>query len=188
MRRLACLLLLVSCVRRVPPLTEALDDARSLVAKGGGTARDRALAGFAAWMYDADVQKAEHLFSSALTIDAKEPYALMGQLLLARRAGLPNEERRLALPLLEGAPKHPLAIIAARSLVDHGSVAVSLDETLLSAAPKILPTLRGDAAHLFRLALNSLALERGAIGPTRWAKEAGLVTEQEQEEEAGKPR
>lgn len=180
LRRLlpALLLLSVACLRRAPAPTEALDDAVARVATGAASARQYALAGFAALFADSDPVKARAHFDSALAKDAGEPWALWGQLTLAERVSRADRGVSVALDLVERAPTHPLAALAARYVLDHVTVAKASDDDVLARAPGLLA--RGplaDTAHLLRAAIAAIAEARGDVGLVeRTLRDMGVPT------------
>ncbi|HLL52424.1 MAG TPA: hypothetical protein VK447_02700, partial [Myxococcaceae bacterium] len=157
------LLSLAGCPKRVPSSsTESLDEAAQSAQAPEATARSLALAGFQAYLVGGDAKTAQARFDAALVKDASEPYALYGQLVMARRRALPGRALRLALDLCERAPSHPLSTAGARYVLDITGTAVPLDDEILARAPKALAAgAAGDAAHLLRSAVASI---RGARG------------------------
>lgn len=166
------------CPKRVVAPTEVLDLARGRVAAGSGTATDLALSGFASWLIDKDVEAASKRFEEALKADSGDPFALYGQVLLARRAARPERALGAALTLCERASKHPLASIAARVVLESVGLSTSTDKHISDVGPGLLPRLSGDAAHLLRAALAVIASHRGDTqARQRWQHEAGVVTQ-----------
>lgn len=161
-RRLLAVLLvaLAGCAPRTSPtemLTRASTDAHQ-----GAAARTLALAGFHAYLVQADAAQAQRRFDEALQKDRAEPYALYGQLLLAHRRGHPERALAAALDLCEHAPRHPLAAAAARYALEASETAGPLDEQLLQrAGPALAAGLAGDAALVLRAAVARLQANRG---------------------------
>src|SRR5438445_11660463 len=84
---IALALLLAGCPRRVPSATYALESAQQSADAPDASARTLALAGYHAWLLQSDPARAQQRFDQALAKDPAEPYALYGQLLMARRRG-----------------------------------------------------------------------------------------------------
>ncbi|HVE83359.1 MAG TPA: tetratricopeptide repeat protein [Myxococcales bacterium] len=156
--RAAALLLWAGCAH--PPRgTEALEQARQRPDQGP---RAAALAGFHAYLVDADAAAAQKRFDQALQKDAAEPYALAGKMLLERRRAHPERGLQFALDLCERAPRHPLAAFGARYALDMAGAAVPLDEEILKRGAKALASgLDADAAQLIRGAMAHILGVRG---------------------------
>lgn len=167
-----------ACPRRVVPPTYALTEAARLAEAGDADARELALAGFHALLLEADVDKAKARFDAAVAADAAEPWALYGQLHLARRAEKPDRALTAALDLIERAPAHPLAAVAARAVLDVSTDAKALDDDIARRVPSLLGAgTPGDTAHLLRSALTSLALREAELSPlAQVAKDMGMPT------------
>jgi tetratricopeptide (TPR) repeat protein len=158
---LALGLLLSACAHR-SGLT--LDDAARAVAKGSRAPAPLALAGFHALLVEPDVEKARAHFDESLAADPAQPWALWGQVVLALRSAHPERATEAALSLLEQHPTHPLAAAAARLLLDVSGQAASSDALLVERGPRVLERgLPGDAGHLLRSALATIALARGDL-------------------------
>jgi tetratricopeptide (TPR) repeat protein len=120
-----------------------------------------ALAGFDAFLVKGDVEKARLFFVSALKKDQGEPYALMGEWVLARHDGHPERALQRALWLLERQGRHPLASLAARYVGDLAGNATPLDDLILSEGQKALQKeLAPDAALLLRGAMAGILQDR----------------------------
>ncbi len=147
----ATLLAVTSCARRPPSATAQLEEAADAATDAKASPRTLALAGFHAWLVKADVEQAQVRFDDAVArSSAAEPWALLGQLLLARRHGDPKA-LSIALDLCERAPTHPLASVAARMALDLAGTAVPLDELILTRGQKALDAgALGDTAQLLR--------------------------------------
>ena len=109
-----------------------------------------------------DAEAARGRFDAALAKDANDPYALMGQNLLARRAGAMDRALTAALELVARAPQHPLAVPAARYILDQVGTSPELDDVILKGAQKALDAgALGEAAQLLRGCQMGVALVRG---------------------------
>src|SRR5258705_7840718 len=117
-RALLVLVLASACVYRVSSPTRALEDAEKAASDPRASAHTLALAGFHAWLMQNDTDKARGRFAAAIGADAKEPFALYGQAMLALRASKPEEAVVAALDLCERAPRHPLCSSASRIIFD----------------------------------------------------------------------
>lgn len=164
-RRLALLLstltLAVACTRRVAPPTEALDDALADVADGDAKARSWALAGLHALFAASDAEKARAMLDTAVQRDAGDPWALWGQWLLAERQTRSDRAMGIALDLIERNPGHPLAVAAARFVLDRATLSAQGDDTVLARAAVLLERpMLADAAHLLRAAVAAIAEAR----------------------------
>jgi len=162
----ALLVVLAGCPKRLEKPSgvspEAFEQASRQTLGPEATARAFALAGFSAYLSAADPKAAQARFDEALARDAREPYALLGELLLARRRGQPERALLAALDLCERAARHPLASVGARYILDMTGTAVSLDDQILAGAPKALAAgAAGDTAQLLRSALAGIAAQRG---------------------------
>lgn len=157
MRRLMILVLVVlagSCVRRVEPPTAMLERASAKVGSGSAESDALALAGFHALLVKASADEARARFEAALKTKPSEPWALYGLLVLSQRDAEPQRTLELALDLCERAPRHPLAVAAARVALDLASTAEGLDSRLRTRVPDVLTHgASGDVAHLLRAAL-----------------------------------
>lgn len=157
---------LTACPRRVVPPTEALEEAARKADAGSTRARVLALAGFHALWLEGDVEKARARFDAAVVADAAEPWALYGQLHLAQRAEQAGRALTIALDLIERAPTHPLASVAARVVLDVAGDAKATDDDIARRAPGLLAAgAPGDTAHLLRSALTTLALSNRDLSP-----------------------
>lgn len=154
-------LTLLGCVHRLASPLRTLDEAGASAAHGGASARTLALGGFHAWLSSSDVTLARSRFEAALQKDPTDPFALHGQLLIARHDGHPERALVLALTLLERAPRHPLASAAARAVGDMVGVSPDLDAEILKRAPVAFSRgLAGDAALLLRGAVGAIQSSR----------------------------
>jgi tetratricopeptide (TPR) repeat protein len=160
-RALVLLVGLSACHLQPASPRQFLESAASDAEGGAADARTLALAGFEAYLLRGDVEKAQSRFDASLQHDPAEPYALYGQLLLARRRGHLGAALSAALSLCERAPRHPLAASAARFVLDVAGAATPLDDLILQRAePALSAGLGGDAAHLMRSAVATIQGQR----------------------------
>jgi tetratricopeptide (TPR) repeat protein len=165
-RRLLALLALVAglagCPRRSPSATDALETAATRAQEGSGEARTLALAGFHAFLVAGDEDATRARFDAAIAKDPGEPYALMGQHLLARRVAAVDRALAAALELVARAPNHPLAVAAARYILDQVGTSPQMDETILKGAQRALDAgATGEVAQLLRGCRMGVFLVRG---------------------------
>jgi cellulose synthase operon protein C len=150
----AVVLVVLSCAPRVDPPTLALERAASHATAGTADAHELALAGFQALLMAGDAERARTWFDAALAKRADEPWALTGQMTLGFRTTNATKVVQSALDVCERAPRHPLAVVAARVVLDVVGQAKALDEVILARVPQVLAKLpSADAAHLLRAAL-----------------------------------
>jgi len=155
------LLFALSCAHRPSSPTDVLDRAARDSAGSAASARSLALAGFRSYLVEGDAKQAQGLFDAALKRDPSEPYSLYGQSLLAARLGRPDRVLEACLKLTEAAPQHPLAIAAARAILDLAGTSAPLDAMILAQVDKALAAgARGDTAHLLRTAAASIQVQR----------------------------
>src|SRR6185436_14600914 len=102
----------------------ALDDAAAR-SGSGADAHTQALAGFRALLIDGDAAKATALFDDAVKKNSGEPYALIGEVFIAQRSMQPQKALAASLALIEKNPKHALAPVAARVVLDTASLSLS---------------------------------------------------------------
>ncbi len=177
---LGCVVMLVlcSCAPRVDPPTLALERAAAHATAGSADAHELALAGFHALLVSSDAERARTWFDAALAKRADEPWALTGQMTLGLRTTNATKVVESALDLCERTPKHPLAVMAARVVLDLVGQAKALDELILKRVPGILtkgPSV--DAAHLLRAALANAELgAQDAAAQSRVLADLGMPT------------
>ncbi|HZJ55096.1 MAG TPA: hypothetical protein VFD38_13225, partial [Myxococcaceae bacterium] len=172
MRRVlsALVLALCACAHVPPSPTAVLDEAAGRAKDAGATPRTVALAGFHALLVENQPERARSLAQDALRRDAAEPYALALEEVLARRDGHPEAALDAALRLVLGAPRHPLATVAARQIQEMAGLASSLDARILAEAPRALAAgAGGETAVLLRQALAQLQFlaDRPELAETR---------------------
>ena len=155
-----------------------LDEAAGRAKDAGAPARTVALAGFHAFLVENQPDRARTLAEDALHRDPGEPYALTLVQVLALREGHPEVALDAALRLVQAAPKHPLATVAARQIQESAGLASSLDARILAEAPKALAAgAAGETAVLLRQTLAQLQFldEKPELAETRAA--AGVPAE-----------
>jgi tetratricopeptide (TPR) repeat protein len=153
---------LTGCPRRSPSATDALDEAATQAQAGNGEARTLALAGFHAFLVAGDMEGARARFDAAVAKDPGEPYALMGQHLLARRVAAMDRALAASLELVGRAPSHPLSVAAARYILDQVGTSPEQDETILRGVQRSLDAgASGEVAQLLRGARMGIFLVRG---------------------------
>jgi tetratricopeptide (TPR) repeat protein len=165
-RGLFALLLLLAgltgCPRRSPSATDVLETAAKQAQEGNSEARTLAFAGFHAYLVAGDTAGAQARFDAAVAKDPGEPYALMGQHLLARRAAAVDRALAAALELVGRAPNHPLAVAATRYMLDQIGTSPEMDEAILRGAQRALEAgATGEAAQLLRGCRMGVFLVRG---------------------------
>jgi tetratricopeptide (TPR) repeat protein len=173
-----CALLSTGCAHLSFTRSDVLAEAATSVASGGGSPRAQALAGFHALLLEGKTEHGAALFAHALAGNPKEPWGLYGQILLAEQAALPQRVLALALELVDHAPRHPLAAVAARLVLSIAGSARSTDAVIQHRVPKLLDRgPEGDAAYLLRTALATTFLEQGPTGAySRTIAELGTLT------------
>ena len=172
-RLLPVLVLALSACAHVPPSpTTVLDQAAGQARDAGAPPRTLALAAFHALLVENQPERARTLAEDALRRDPAEPYALALQGVLARRDGHPAAALDAALRLVQAAPRHPLAVVAAREIQDAAGMAGSLDARSLAEAPRALAAgAGGETAVLLRSTLTQLQFlhDRPELAETRAA-------------------
>ncbi|HZZ86191.1 MAG TPA: hypothetical protein VFE30_16800 [Anaeromyxobacteraceae bacterium] len=161
LRPILALLLAAACACAGPRPRSPLDEAAAS-AGPGASARVLAQAGWHDLLGNDPARAGERLRAAAER-DPGEPWAREGLALLARRGLDEAEETRQLLALVAGAPRHPLAEPALRrlsALAERGPARAA--EVERGLAPLLTAgSLRGNAAARARLALASLAQQRG---------------------------
>ncbi|RKH32829.1 DUF3858 domain-containing protein [Corallococcus sicarius] len=160
-----------------------LESAAERAGQGDVEARTLAFAGFHAYLVAGDVNLAQQRFDAAVQKDPGDPYALEGQALLARRKGQSDRALAASLELVKRAPRHPLAAIAARYVLDRVGTSRAEDDALLKGVDAGLAAgAQGETAYLLRaarLAVASLradtAVQAQALKDLGGAGEATLV-------------
>jgi len=165
-RGLLALLALVAglsgCAHRSASATDVLESAAERAQSGSGEARTLALAGFHAYLVKGDAEAARARFDAAIAKDPGDPYALIGQHLLARRLAATDRALTAALELVQRAPTHPLAVPAARYILDQVGTSPELDAVILKGSRKALEAgAVGEAAQLLRGCQLGAALVQG---------------------------
>ena len=164
-RGLAALLLAapaLHCAHRAASPTSLLDEAAERGEERNASGRTLALAGFHAYLVKADPGLAQQRFDAALARDASDPYGLFGQHLLARRQVQPARALAAALHLVERAPRHPLALPAARYALEAVGTSPTDDALIRTGARSALSRgAAGEVAQLLRSALVAVHAARG---------------------------
>ncbi|GEJ59503.1 hypothetical protein [Anaeromyxobacter diazotrophicus] len=172
-RALALLLALAACATARGPLDRPEGDA----AARGASARALAQAGLDALLLRNDAATAARRIEAAEARDGADPWARLGGALLARRQLDDAGEATELVALVEGAPRHPLATVAARRLADLAGRAPALARKIEEGLARAQPRLEGGTAFRARAA-RAAALaalgERGRAAQLR--AEAGAVT------------
>ncbi|HYH96280.1 hypothetical protein [Hyalangium sp.] len=159
---LALVVGLTGCPRRPPSATDVLESAAERAQSGSGEARTLALAGFHTYLMQGNAEAARARFDAAIAKDPGDAYALMGQHLLARRLAATDRALAAALELVARAPTHPLAVPAARYILDQVGTSQELDEVISKSARKALEAgATGEAAQLLRGCQLAVFLVRG---------------------------
>lgn len=152
---------LLGCAHSASSPYSSLEAASRALENPSASAREHALGAFHAYLVEGDAKKAKGWFDLALAKDSSDPYALSGQLLLARRIGQAAQQLSFALDLCERAPKHPLASTGARLVLDLTGLSPALDDTILTRSAQALRAgLAGDAAYLLRSAVARIYAQR----------------------------
>ncbi|HEX8704527.1 MAG TPA: tetratricopeptide repeat protein, partial [Myxococcaceae bacterium] len=158
--------LTAGCPRRSPSATDTLEEAAAQAKNGGGEARTLALAGFHAFLVAGDMEGARTRFDAAIAKEPGDPYALMGQHLLARRVAAMDRALSAVLELVGRAPNHPLAVPAARYILDQVGTSPEMDETILKGVQRGLDAgATGEVAQLLRGSRMGVFLVRGERQP-----------------------
>jgi tetratricopeptide (TPR) repeat protein len=153
---------LTGCPRRPPSGTDVLETAAEQASGGSTEARTLALAGFHAHLLKDDLAEAQARFDAAIAKDPGDPYALMGQHVLARRAAAADRALAASLELVARNPTHPLAVSAARYILDQVGTSPELDELILKGTRRALEAgATGEAAQLLRGSQLAVGLVRG---------------------------
>jgi predicted Zn-dependent protease len=153
---------LTGCPHRPASATDVLESAAERAQNGSSDARTLAYAGFQTYLLKGDAETARTRFDAAIAKDPGDPYALIGQHLLARREAAMDKAFTAAMELVTRAPTHPLAVPATRYLLDQVGTSPELDEVILQGARKALEAgAAGETAQLLRGCLLGVALVRG---------------------------
>lgn len=150
---LAAVVALAGCAKRTP--SAALDEAAVKAAHekdpAALDAHTLALAGFQAYLIAGNPPLAAQRFDAAIAKAPSEPYALAGQMMIGRRESVPGKSLSAALTLLSRAPRHPLATMAARYLLESVGVSAAQDKRIEEASQNAISSgADGDLALLCR--------------------------------------
>ncbi|MBX5482239.1 MAG: hypothetical protein IRZ16_10450 [Myxococcaceae bacterium] len=169
---------LAGCPKRIASPTGKLEAAARDADSPHADAHTRALGGFHAWLVEGDAKRAKARFDAALKEDPAEPWALYGELLLSRRAAHPERVIDSAFTLCTRAAAHPLCAAAAREVLGQVGTSTALDDRILAGVAQALAQHPpGDAAHLLRSAVATIAGQRvDGAAQTRVLDEMGVPT------------
>jgi hypothetical protein len=165
-------LLLAACATPLPLDRPGAD-------AGGASSRDLAVAGLRAWVLRGDPATATRRFDEALRRDASDPWARYGAALAARRSLDDAGETVHLVALIEGAPGHPLAAVAAGRLGELAEVAPPLAQAVEAGLARVQSRGRvaGLAALRVRAARLGGAVARGDLeAAERLRVEGGAIT------------
>ncbi|MDR0966043.1 MAG: hypothetical protein LBM75_06020 [Myxococcales bacterium] len=141
------------------------------------SARDLALAGFAAYLLDGKPDAARELWDAALDRD-EDLVALYGRFVLARRALDERAQAELALRMCEVAPTHPLCVVGLRGMGESIGESGHLNAEIERRARALLDqgVLVNEAALHLRLLVAGLCFQRGDIEAGRAVmRDAGVL-------------
>jgi len=156
------------------PLERGAERARS----PGAGAPELAAAGWHAWLHGNDPGTAGTRFAAALKRDPRDPWARLGSAMLARRDLDDEGEAGHLVALAAGAPRHPLAAVAARRLAELAGASPTLGDAVGSGLAPLLAggKLQGLAAYRARAARAAAAEARGNLeSAARLRAENGAV-------------
>ncbi len=180
-RLLSCLfsLFAVSCAgpsRNAPPALDAIAEAVRDDLEDA-TARQIALAGFAAWLVDGKPGEAIALWDQALQRE-EDIVALYGRHEAARRALDADAMADTALRLCRRAPQSPLCVIGLRAISQILDQSPRLNAAIERQGQELLQSgaMRGEAALWLRDILAELDFRQGDIASGRaMVQDAGIV-------------
>jgi len=181
MRRLLALLAVLaatSCAGAPRPTLEPLREAARSAAGGSSEASTLALAGWHALFEGGDAERAQALADRAVEAAPADPWARFLRADLAGRRLDPNGESEELLALIEGAPRHPLAVVAAGRLVRFTRRSPDLDALLEQRVVALLDDGRvaGEARTRLRGVLRVMRSDDGLEHVAPLAAESGLLT------------
>jgi tetratricopeptide (TPR) repeat protein len=170
-------LALIACAGAAGPRASPLEAAAQAVHAGRASPRERALAGFSAYLLHSRPDEAAALFAPA----AREPedlYATYGRCELARRSLDTREHILSALKLCELGPRHPLCAVGARIAISGTGESPQLDAAVEARAIEALAAgADGESALLLRVATALARRNRGDDpGARALLADAGLVS------------
>ena len=141
------------------------------------SARDLALAGFAAYLIDGKPAEAIELWDKALAKE-QDLVALYGRFEAARRALDTREQALFALRICQRAPAHPLCSAGLRAVGQLLDESPQLNAEIERQARALIDTgaLRGESALWLREILADLSFRRGDIEAGRaFLRDAGII-------------
>jgi hypothetical protein len=167
MRRLLIALALAAvtaCASGPRSTLQPLRDAAASVEAGSSDARALALAGWSALFDAGDPARAAQLADRAIEQAPTDPWARFLRADLARRSLDPAAEADEFLRLIEGAPAHPLAMVAAGRLAGSAHRSPDLDAVLAGRVAPLLddPRVRGELRTRLRGLLRIVHLGESA--------------------------
>jgi hypothetical protein len=169
----AIALALLACATARGPLDRPEGDAAAKSASPRALAR----AGLDALLLRNDASTAARRLEAAAAQDRADPLAHLGNALLARRQLDDAREVAELVALVEGAPDHPLAALAARRLGELAGRAPPLARAVETGLAKVQPRLTGASALRSRAARAAALSSLGDLaGAARLRAEAGAVT------------
>lgn len=168
-----CVLLVAAGCETARTASEGpMEEALAAVKGGGGSPRERALAGWHRYLVDGDSKNAAELFTSG----QDDLVALAGRMELARRDLAVEERAKLAIRLATLGANHPLGRVAAHTMVDLLGESPQLDAMLAEGAQKILQQkAEPGVAFLCRVAVARAAEQKGDPGWKARFAEAGAI-------------
>lgn len=157
----ALLGLLAACATTGSPLERGAARAAS----AGAPASALAAAGFHEWLHRGAATHAAARFAQAVERDGRDPWARLGASLAAQRVLDEEAEASHLLALVAGAPRHPLAPVAARRLGELAGRSPALATSVERGLSGLLAEgrLEGFAAYRARAACAAAADGRGDL-------------------------
>ena len=166
-------LALLACATARGPLDRPEGDAAARSASPRALAR----AGLDALLLNNDAATAARRLEAAAAKDREDPWAHLGNALLARRQLDDAREVSELVALVEGAPRHPLAALAARRLGDLAGRSPPLAHAVEAGLSRAQPRLEGASAFHARAARAAALFSLGDLqGAERLRAETGGVT------------
>lgn len=141
------------------------------------SARELAMAGFAAYLIDGKPAEAIELWDKALA-RGEDPVALYGRLEAARRALDTRDQTLFALRICRQAPAHPLCAVGLRAVGQVLDESPRLNAEIERQARALAEggALRGEAALWLRDILADLSFRKGDLAAGRaFLRDAGVI-------------
>ncbi len=161
LRWLAALAAALSILAACAGAPIALDRPEGDAAAAHASARELARAGFHAYVTRNDAATAARRFEEAVRRDDRDPWARLGAAFLARRRLDDAAEAKALVMLVDGAPSHPLAAVAARRLGELAGLAPPLAQAVETGLARVQGRLEGLAAFRARSARTVAATALG---------------------------